>query len=540
VRGNRYCTSAVQQVSSDGPAATPCGRKSGDDRADTATDNGPDYVLHSSAVSGGLYGWFPLSLNSARKPISLASVKLRTSHDAVALSRRVRGAAERFGLLPRDVGGLSAAAYETAQAIAEYPEVDAEICLTDEPALQLAYRLPRAGPEERAAATAHLTRRLAGLRSLVDELEIQEIRSRVVVHLRARFPATRSDLIQSWALKGTPETAQFEDDDIPASELPQRYRQLCQGYRELLEELQETNRGVVALHAELERDITERRRLEDDLRRRAEELSSANRTKEDFLATLSHELRTPLNAMLGWTRLLRMGRLEGSAMERALETIERNARIQEQLIADILDVSRIVTGKLRLELRPLELAPLVQAALDAIGPAAEAKGIQLESSIEFHGSVLGDPDRLQQVIWNLVVNAIKFTPRGGRVAVTLDQPGASAVVTVSDTGEGISSELLPFVFDRFTQGDTSVTRLHGGLGLGLSIVRHIVELHGGRVQAHSDGKGRGSMFSVQLPVRTVHQTGEQVDVPSQPRQVASLFVVDDHSDRRERPRRRVK
>ncbi len=228
------------------------------------------------------------------------------------------------------------------------------------------------------------------------------------------------------------------------------------------------------------RDITERKRLEDDLRRRAEDLAIANRAKEDFLATLSHELRTPLNAMLGWTRLLRMGKLDAAGVARALETIERNAHLQEQLISDILDVSRIVTGKLRLELRPTDLAPLVDATLDTLRPAADAKGVALRARLQVGGAVLGDPDRLQQVIWNLIVNAIKFTPAGGSVVVSLDRQGTSAVVTVTDTGEGIASDLLPYIFDRFRQGDASVTRPHGGLGLGLSIVRHIVELHGGK------------------------------------------------------------
>ena len=261
------------------------------------------------------------------------------------------------------------------------------------------------------------------------------------------------------------------------------------------------------------RDITERKRLEDSLRRRAEDLAAANRAKEDFLATLSHELRTPLNAMLGWTRLLRMGKLESAARERALETIERNAHVQEQLIADILDVSRIVTGKLRLELRPMELASIVNAAIDAVRPAAVAKGIRLLEDITFQGDVLGDPDRLQQVLWNLLANAIKFTPAGGDVTASIARSGSTAVITVADTGEGIAHDLLPFIFDRFMQGDVSVTRPHGGLGLGLSIVRHIVELHGGTVQAESDGPGLGATFTVYLPVRPIELAGDPPPAP---------------------------
>jgi PAS domain S-box-containing protein len=249
------------------------------------------------------------------------------------------------------------------------------------------------------------------------------------------------------------------------------------------------------------RDVTERRRLEDDLRRRAEDLGAANRAKEEFLATLSHELRTPLNAMLGWTRLLRMGKLDAAATARALETIERNARVQEQLIADILDISRIVTGKLRLDLRPIDLEPIVDAAIDAVRPTVEAKGLTLTREVQAVGAVLGDPDRLQQVLWNLLANAIKFTPAGGRVHLAVARERPSAVITVTDSGEGMAPDLLPFVFDRFMQGDGSVTRLYGGLGLGLSIVRHIVELHGGQVRASSEGAGRGSRFSVHLPLR---------------------------------------
>ncbi len=205
--------------------------------------------------------------------------------------------------------------------------------------------------------------------------------------------------------------------------------------------------------------------------------------------------------MLGWTRLLRMGKLDGPGTLRALDTIERNAHVQEQLIADILDVSRIVTGKLRLELRPMELEPIVDASIDALRPAADAKGVGLSCFLSAAGTVMADPDRLQQVVWNLLANAIKFTPSGGRVTLSLSREGSMAVVSVSDTGEGIPSTLLPFIFDRFTQGDASVTRPHGGLGLGLSIVRHIVELHGGQVRAASEGPGKGSAFTVHLPVR---------------------------------------
>jgi len=278
------------------------------------------------------------------------------------------------------------------------------------------------------------------------------------------------------------------------------------------------------------RDISERKRLEDDLRRRAEELAVAHRAKEDFLATLSHELRTPLNAMLGWTRLLRIGKLDAAGTARALETIERNAHLQEQLIADILDVSRIVTGKLRLELRPTALGPLVENTIDTLRPSADAKSITLTAALHADGTVLGDPDRLEQVVWNLIVNAIKFTPIGGSIGVTLERHGGSAILTVTDTGEGISSDVLPYVFDRFRQGDASVTRPHGGLGLGLSMVRHIVELHGGKSTVMSEGRGRGATFTVQLPIRDVR------DALAPAEHVLAgvrVLVVDDEPDARE-------
>jgi CheY-like chemotaxis protein len=221
-------------------------------------------------------------------------------------------------------------------------------------------------------------------------------------------------------------------------------------------------------------------------------------------------------------------------MGRALETIERNAHIQEQLIADILDVSRIVTGKLRLDLRPIELAPVIDAAVDAVRPTAEAKGITLDCQIEATGAVLGDADRLQQVLWNLLSNAIKFTPRGGRVTISSGRVGANATIKVVDTGEGMAPEIVPFVFDRFRQGDGSSTRLHGGLGLGLSIVRHIVELHGGQAQAWSEGANRGATFQVQLPVRAVQHVEAATGLAAEPPLAGlKVLVVDDETDARE-------
>ena len=226
----------------------------------------------------------------------------------------------------------------------------------------------------------------------------------------------------------------------------------------------------------------------------------SNRMKDEFLATVSHELRTPLTSILGWARMLRSGTLDEPTSLRAMETIERNAKSQSQIIEDILDVSRIITGKLSLDVQPVELVTVIESAINGVRPAAEAKGIQVETIFD-SGShrVAGDANRLQQVIWNLLSNAVKFTPEG-RVQVQLRQSGAHVEIVVSDTGPGIDKEFLPYVFDRFRQGDSSTTRQHGGLGLGLAIVRHLVELHGGTVQAGSAGKGEGTTFTVRLPL----------------------------------------
>lgn len=237
------------------------------------------------------------------------------------------------------------------------------------------------------------------------------------------------------------------------------------------------------------------------LERARDTAEAANRAKDEFLAIVSHELRTPLTPILAWARMLRGGQLDAAGQQRAVEIIERNTRSQAQLIEDLLDVSRIITGKLRLDMRRVELHVLVEAALESVRPTAEAKGVHLVTIIDPHaGTVSGDPERLKQVIWNLLSNAIKFTPAGGRVQATLRRTASQCELLISDTGQGIPPEFLPYVFDRFRQADATSTRAHGGLGLGLAIVRHLVELHGGTVQAVSAGTDRGSTFTVRLPV----------------------------------------
>jgi PAS domain S-box-containing protein len=239
------------------------------------------------------------------------------------------------------------------------------------------------------------------------------------------------------------------------------------------------------------------------LYRQAEESS---RLKEEFLATISHELRTPLSAILGWARMLRMGQLSGENATKALDTIERNARAQAQLVDDLLDVSRIITGKLRMDVQPADPNSFIDAAVEAVRPAAEAKGVRVQKVIDTGAiSIPGDPVRLQQVVWNLLSNAIKFTPRGGRVQIRSERVNSHLEIVVSDTGQGISPDFLPHVFDRFRQADQKTSRQHGGMGLGLAIVRHLVELHGGTVRANSEGEGQGSTFTVMLPITPIYQ-----------------------------------
>jgi PAS domain S-box-containing protein len=292
--------------------------------------------------------------------------------------------------------------------------------------------------------------------------------------------------------------------------------------------------------------IEHARLYEAELRARIE-AETANRTKDEFLATISHELRSPLNSILGWVTLLRDGGLREEAANRALETVERSARTQNRIIGDLLDVSRIINGQLDINVRTLEPAPVIEAGVEAVRPTADAKGVRLHVALDKKtGPIIGDSDRLQQVVWNLVSNAIKFTPRSGTVKVGLERADSHAVITVSDTGVGISPKFLPFVFDRFRQADSSSTRRQGGLGLGLAIVRHLIELHGGRVHAYSEGVGKGATFVVELPLRisrsaavydrTSNRTAafERVKLDSPPAlEGLRILVVDDDTETRE-------
>jgi signal transduction histidine kinase/CheY-like chemotaxis protein len=303
-------------------------------------------------------------------------------------------------------------------------------------------------------------------------------------------------------------------------------------------------RELTALEA-LRQSEDERARLlvrEHDARTQAEE---ANRLKDEFFASVSHELRTPLNAILGWSRMLSAGTLDAAGVTRAIETVERNATLQAKLIEDLLDVSRIITGRLRLDVRPVELRPVIEAAIDAVRPAADAKSISLSRVLDpLPAAISGDPDRLQQVVWNLLSNAIKFTPTHGQVQVRLQRVNSHIEIVVTDTGSGIRPDFLPHVFDRFAQGDRSTEGRKQGLGLGLGIVRHLTELHGGTVSAESGGEGQGATFTVRLPLVAVKGLARESDrhpsaggaavVTGDPSMLAGItvLVIEDDPDAR--------
>ncbi|WP_179228353.1 hybrid sensor histidine kinase/response regulator [Leptolyngbya ohadii] len=326
-----------------------------------------------------------------------------------------------------------------------------------------------------------------------------------------RFPATTAAELRASVIGDSPYLEQFAVSSLMIAPLQVRGRSI--GSLILLRETSDqpyTQDDQIFLQ-----DLADRAALAIDNAHLYQKSQEANRIKDEFLAMLSHELRSPLNAIIGWLSLLRSRQFDAATTTRALETVERNARAQARLVEDLLDVSRVLQGKLRLTLRPLDLLPVVEAAIDTVRPTAEAKNIQLHVTINAQPEqISGDSERLQQVVWNLLTNAVKFTPAGGRVEVRLEQVDgavdesctlASAYsrhvqITITDTGQGIKSEFLPYVFDRFRQADSSITRMHGGLGLGLAIVRHLVDLHGGTVTADSAGEGKGATFMVKLPL----------------------------------------
>jgi PAS domain S-box-containing protein len=316
--------------------------------------------------------------------------------------------------------------------------------------------------------------------------------------------------------------------------------------------------GEIIGASKVGRDITaeksardERDRLLESAEAARADAEAANRLKDEFLATLSHELRTPLNAMLGWARILSTGAVGPEDLREGLAAIDRNAKIQAQIVDDLLDISRVITGNLRLDVQRVNLLDVIAAALTTVMPAADAKGVQVKKVLDpLAGQVSGDPARLQQVVWNLLTNAVKFTPKGGRVQVLLERVNSHVELSVSDSGIGIKPEFLPHVFDRFRQADPSTTRRHGGLGLGLAIVKQLTELHGGTVRAKSPGEAQGSTFVVSLPIAIVHadtssshkigpreREESEFDYSATPLSGIKVLVVDDEADARQLIRR---
>jgi signal transduction histidine kinase len=306
--------------------------------------------------------------------------------------------------------------------------------------------------------------------------------------------------------------------------------------------------GVMKLNAQLKQEIAERKSIEQEresLLAREQtaraEAERASRLKDDFLSTVSHEIRTPLNAILGWAQILRGPNVTQADLEQGLEVIERNSRAQTRLVNDLLDMSRIVSGKVKLEVQPVDLVATLRAALNSARPAAEAKEIAIEESLDpLAAGFVGDPNRLQQIVWNLLSNAIKFTPKGGLVRLTLERRESEVAIAVTDTGVGISPEFLPYVFDRFSQADGGTTRRFSGLGLGLAIVKQLSELHGGTVRVASRGAGTGATFTVLLPIKAIRAREEPTserphwhggDVPRL--DGATILVVDDEPDSRQ-------
>ena len=314
-------------------------------------------------------------------------------------------------------------------------------------------------------------------------------------------------------------------------------------FNDMLDRIAQRTTDLSKANAELEREVEERRRVEAERTAALERERDANRLKDEFLATLSHELRTPLNAVLGWTRVLRATRVEPATEQRALESIERNARAQARLIEDLLEISRIVTGRLRLQVQDTDLAAIVEAAVEVVMPAALAKRLQLSIELDSKPALtMGDPDRLQQVVWNLLSNAVKFTPPDGRVTVRLERSHGYRLV-VTDTGPGIDPKFLPYVFEPFRQADGTASREHGGLGLGLAIAKQLVELHGGTIHAHSAGRGSGATFEVRLPSMVMSPASRPItDAPIAALPPSSIdssllrnvrvLVVDDEEDTR--------
>lgn len=354
--------------------------------------------------------------------------------------------------------------------------------------------------------------------------------------------------------QGAPER-ELENARIKGSVRDDRWRMRKDGSRLWVSgsvSLMKDEAGNLIGYVKVARDATRRKQAEEALKQAEEERKEAlereriarsesedaGRSKDEFIALVSHELRGPLNAILGWTRILRQGRPDEDLYQRATEIIERSARMQSQLIEDLMDTARIVRGKMRLEVQPVNLVTVIEKAMDVVRPAAYAKGITLDASLDPEADqITGDPDRLQQVAWNLLSNAVKFTNEGGRVEITLGRVDPYIQIIVRDTGRGIDPEFMPYLFERYHQADASDSRRRGGLGLGLALVRQLVEMHGGSVAAESEGGGKGATFTVKLPVRAIYTADTEcaLGARSQTKSLDAtwVIVVDDEANARE-------
>jgi signal transduction histidine kinase len=389
-------------------------------------------------------------------------------------------------------------------------------------------------------------RRLAQLRPLASA-KIEELRQTIALRSETGFDAAR-EVVRTNRGKGLMDAIRGVVASFDAEEarlLDARKGSRDKAAREVTLTLLLSSLSAVALIILMIGQVDRRLNAERFARDEAER---ASRLQEEFIATVSHELRTPLTSILGWAQMLRAKDLAPAMEREAFEIIDRCARAQAQLIDDLLDISRISTGKMRLDVRPIALPDVIAAAVDSIRPAATARNIRLTQAIDpIAGPISGDPDRLQQVVWNLLSNAVKFTERGGRVHITVQRINSHVEIVISDSGEGIDPEFLPFVFDRFRQAETGTRRSNNGLGLGLSIVRQLVELHGGSIQAASAGKGKGATFTVQLPVlgvvvpppvRHLLEVEKRPDFPGEAHPAiawpdldgVSILVVDDHDE----------
>jgi PAS domain S-box-containing protein len=430
-------------------------------------------------------------------------------------------------------------------------------------------------PEELEGARAHLAAIVAYSEDAIVSKTLEGIVTSWNAAAERLFGFTAEEMLGQPILRIIPQDRQYEEAEILAKlrqgERIERYETIRlhkEGHRldvSLTVSPVRDSNGVIVGAAKIAHDITERRRAERALQEREVQLanllaereslleservarSEAERlghVKDEFLATLSHELRTPLNAIQGWATLLRDRKVSAQDYERGLETIERNVRTQAQIVNDLLDMSRIISGKVHLEVQPLHLHEVVSNAIETVRQSAVAKSIRIQAMLDSRiGLVRGDPNRLQQVLWNLLSNALKFTPGGGRVQVVLERVNSHVEISVEDSGIGIPAEFLPYVFDRFRQGDPSTTRRYGGLGLGLSIVKSLVELHGGSVRVKSPGENQGSTFIVALPISYVRSDEserrsdarsadplESIELPEL--ESVSVLIVDDEPDGR--------